>query len=89
MNKHFEDAQYYLARAGETTSKGLREELEPVEARFRALTGTEEEPEPTRLDAVKADLKALQVRAEGEAETAIGQAREKISAYRGTPPVNA
>ena len=89
MNKHFEDAQYYLARAGETASKGLREEFEPVEARFRALTGTEEEPEPTRLDVVKADLKALQVRAEGEAETALGQAREKISAYRGTPPANA
>ena len=68
MNKHFEDARYYLKRAGETAGKGLKEELEPVEARFRELTGKEEEPEPNRLEAVKADLKALQERAEGEAE---------------------
>ena len=89
MNKHFEDARYYLKRAGETASKGLKEELEPVEARFRELTGAEEEPEPSRLDAVKADLKVLQERAEGEAETAIGKAREKIGAYRGKPPAEA
>ena len=89
MNKHFEDARYYLKRAGETASKGLKEELEPVETRFRELTGTEEEPEPSRLEAVKADLKALQERAEGEAETAIGQAREKIGAYRGTETAEA
>ncbi|MDS0283016.1 DUF7553 family protein [Haloarcula onubensis] len=89
MNKHFEDARYYLKRAGETASKGLREELEPVEARFRELTGAETEPEPSRLDAVKADLKALQGRAEGEAATAIGQARERIDAYRGKPPAEA
>lgn len=83
MNKHFQDARYYLKRAGETAGKGLKEELEPVESRFRELTGGEEEPEPTRLEAVKADLQALQARAEGEAETAIGQAREKIGQYRG------
>jgi hypothetical protein len=89
MNKHFEDARYYLKRAGETAGKGLREELEPVEARFRELTGAEEEPEPSRLEAVKADLKALQGRAEGEAETAIGQARERIGNYRGKQPAEA
>jgi len=83
MNRHFEDARYYLKRAGETAGKGLRVELEPVEARVRELTGAEEEPEPSRLEAVKTDLKALQERAEGEAETAIGQARAKLDAYRG------
>ncbi|WP_276250325.1 DUF7553 family protein [Haloarcula rara] len=83
MNRHFEDARYYLKRAGETAGKGVKAELEPVEARFRELTGTEEEPEPSRLEAVKADLKTLQERAEGEAETAIGQARERIGNYRG------
>jgi hypothetical protein len=83
MNKHFEDARYYLKRAGETASKGLKEELEPVEARFRELTGREEEPEPNRLEAVKADLKALQEHAEGEAEQAIADARERIDDYRG------
>ena len=89
MNKHFEDARYYLKRAGKTATRGVKEELEPVEARFRELTGTEEEPEPSRLDAAKADLKALQQRAEGEAETAIGQARERIGNYRGKQPAKA
>jgi hypothetical protein len=82
MNKHFEDARYYLKRAGETAGRGLKEELEPIERRFRDLTGTEEEPEPSRLDSVKADLKSLQERAEGEAEQAIADARVKIGAYR-------
>ncbi|MFB6222788.1 MAG: hypothetical protein ABEH86_03825 [Haloarcula sp.] len=82
MNKHFEDAQYYLKRAGKTATKGVKEELEPIEERFRELTGKEEEPEPSRLDAIKADLKELQETAEGEAEEAIADAREKISSYR-------
>ncbi|WP_324756904.1 DUF7553 family protein [Haloarcula sp. GH36] len=82
MNKHFEDARYYLKRAGETATKGVKEELEPVEERFRELTGKEEEPEPNRLETVKADLKDLQQRAEGDAEQAIKDAREKIGDYR-------
>ena len=86
MNKHFTDARYYLKRAGETASKGVREELAPLEARVRELTGAEDEPEPSRLEAVKADLKALQERAEGEAEAAIGDAREKLDEYRGKAP---
>lgn len=89
MNKHFEDARYYLKRAGETATKGVREELEPVEDRFRELTGKEEDPEPSRLDAVKADLKELQGKAEGEAEQAIADAREKIGAYRQTEETEA
>jgi len=89
MNKHFEDARYYLKRAGETAGKGLKEELEPVEERFRELTGKEVDPEPTRLEAVKSDLKALQERAEGEAEQAIADAREKIGDYRRTETAEA
>ena len=84
MNKHFEDARYYLKRAGETATKGVKEELEPVEERFRELTGNEEEPEPSRLDKVKGDLKDLQKKAEGEAEQAIADARGKIETYRET-----
>ncbi|MFC6975725.1 hypothetical protein ACFQL1_15340 [Halomicroarcula sp. GCM10025709] len=82
MNKHFEDARYYLKRAGETATRGVKEELEPVEERFRELTGNEKEPEPGRLDKVKTDLKDLQQRAEGDAEQAIKDAREKIGDYR-------
>ncbi|MFC7251074.1 hypothetical protein ACFQJ5_14655 [Halomicroarcula sp. GCM10025324] len=84
MNRHFEDARYYLKRAGETATKGVKTELEPIEQRFRELTGNEEEPEPNRLDQIKADLKELQGKAEGEAAKAIEDAREKIEDYRGT-----
>ena len=83
MNKHFQDARYYLKRAGETASKGVKAELEPVEERFRELTGREAEPDPGRLETVKSDLQALQERAEGEAEEAIAQARSKLGDYRG------
>jgi molecular chaperone GrpE (heat shock protein) len=82
MNKHFEDARYYLGRATEHAKEGLKEELEPLEDRFRELTGREEEPEPSRLERVQADLKALEGRAEGETKKAIHSARERISTYR-------
>lgn len=82
MNKHFEDTQYYLKRAGETAKKGIAEELEPVEERVRELTGAEEEPEPGRLEEVREDLHGLQERAEGEAKEAIGEARERLRELR-------
>jgi len=78
MNKHFEDATYYLKRAGETAKKGVAEELEPVRERFQELTGGKDEPEPGRLEALKADLGQLQEKAEGEAKAAIEDARERI-----------
>ncbi len=82
MNKHFEDARYYLKRAGETAKKGIAEELEPVEERVRELTGNEEEPEPGRLEEIRSDLEEIQERAEGEAKEAIGDAREKLRGLR-------
>ncbi|WP_336002437.1 DUF7553 family protein [Halorientalis halophila] len=82
MNKHFEDAGYYLKRAGETAKRGVVEELEPVQRRVEKLTGGEDEPEPGRLEEVRADLKEIQGRAEGEAKEAIAKARERIDSYR-------
>ena len=82
MNKHFEDTRYYLRRATETAAEGLREELAPLERRFRELTGKEEAPEPSRLDAIREELQALEQRAEGEAREAIAEARERLQAYR-------
>ena len=82
MNKHFEDTQYYLKRAGETAKRGVVEELEPVEERFKQLTGGDEEPEPGRLDEVREDLQEIQTKAEGEAKKAIADAREKLETYR-------
>jgi hypothetical protein len=82
MNKHFEDARYYLKRAGETAKKGVSEELAPLEERLQNLTGGEEEPEPGRLDSLREDLQSLQERAEGETKEAIADAREKLDSYR-------
>ncbi|WP_323190553.1 hypothetical protein [Halostella sp. PRR32] len=82
MNKHFEDARYYIKRAGEHAKKGVTEELEPVEARFRELTGSEQEPEPSRLDNVREELEAIEDRAEGEAKDALAKARRRIRGQR-------
>ena len=76
MNRHFEDSRYYLRRATETAAKGLREEIEAVEARVRELTGRETEPD--RIEEIRAELERLQGRAEGEAREAIGKARERL-----------
>jgi hypothetical protein len=78
MNKHFEDAAYYLKRAGETAKAGLSEEIGRAEARVRELTGREAEPAPNRLEELRTDLAALQERAEGEAREAIADARERL-----------
>jgi len=82
MNKHFEDTQYYLKRAGSEAKRGIKEELEPVQERVERLAGKDEEPEEGRLDNIKADLKEIQGRAEGEAKEAIGEARERVEALR-------
>ena len=82
MNKHFEDARYYLKRATETATEGVKTELEPVEERFREMTGREKEPEPSRVERVRADIEALQAKAEGEAKEALTEARAKLRQYR-------
>jgi len=82
MNRHFEDAKYYLNRAAETGKKGLREELGPVEDRFRELTGREKEPEPTRLEKLQQDITEMEKNAEGEARRALTSARSRIEEYR-------
>lgn len=82
MNKHFEDARYYMKRAGETAKAGVAEELEPVRERFQNLTGQDEEPEQGRLEEIRQDLAELAETAEGETKEAIQNAREKIDTYR-------
>jgi len=83
MNKHFEDAKYYLKRAGETAKAGVSEEIEPIRSRVDDLIDREEEePEPGRFDEVRAELKELQGKAEGETREAIQDARERIDNYR-------
>ena len=89
MNRHFEDALYYLRRAGKHAKTGLREELEPVEERLREATGREKPPEPSRLDRIQAELRDVEKRAEGESKKAIREARERVRRYRGRKSADA
>ncbi|MBP1986240.1 DUF7553 family protein [Halolamina salifodinae] len=82
MASHFEDARYYMGRAVDHAKAGIKEELEPLEERVRELTGTENEPEPSRLEKLQGDLKELEGRAEGEAREAVESARGRLAAYR-------
>ncbi len=83
MNKHFEDAKYYLKRAGETAKAGVSEEIEPIRERVNDLIDREEEePKPGRFDEVREELKELQEKAEGETREAIQDARDRIDSYR-------
>ncbi|WP_277553763.1 DUF7553 family protein [Halobaculum limi] len=82
MSKHFEDARYYLGRAADHAKEGVKEELEPVEARVREIVGREKEPEPSRLDRLEADLKDLSKKAEGDAKEAVQEARDRLQSYR-------
>jgi len=86
MNKHFEDAQYYLKRAGETAAKGISQEVGNIRDRFQTLVGGDEEPEAGRLDEFRADLDDLIEKAEGQTRERLEEARERIDEYRGRQP---
>ncbi|NUB92590.1 hypothetical protein HT576_16395 [Haloterrigena sp. SYSU A121-1] len=81
MNKHFDDSRYYLTRAAEHAKLGLGETLAPHATRVRELLGrdAEPEPEPTRLEAVRAELAGLERTAERRARGAVGSARATLS----------
>lgn len=85
MNKHFEDAWYYLRRAGEHLSVGIREEAEPVERRVRKLLGREEEPEmpASGRERLKAELRRTPRRVEVGKQKAVRRAQTGIRRYRG------
>jgi hypothetical protein len=82
MNRYFEDARYYAKRAGETTVRGVREELAPVTERIERLTGEDEDPEPTRGEAVRVKAEKAVMRARAEARRAVAEGREKLAAVR-------
>jgi hypothetical protein len=83
MNKHFEDARYYLGRAAEHAAEGLREELGPAEDRVRELIGAEREPDPGRVEKIQSELRDLEQRAQGKSKDAIASARKQLAKYRG------
>ena len=82
MNKHFEDAGYYLERATEHAKEGVREELEPVGERVRELTGQEPEPEPTRREKVQNSVRELRARGEYEYRKTLLEIRERVRRLR-------
>jgi len=84
MNRHFQDTRYYLVRAVTTAKKGLTTELEPVVRRVRQRIGREPEPEPDRLESLRADLAARRASVEPEVASAVADARERIRSDRGT-----
>jgi hypothetical protein len=82
MNRHFEDARYYLGRTVESAAKGAYYELRPVVGRAKEAVGEEPEPEPEGFDAVKADVETMRDRAAHEVSATVDSARERIAAYR-------
>lgn len=87
MNKHFEDAKYYLQRAGEHAKRGISEELEPIQERVQELAGDDEDvidddETDSRIDQLRSELDELETRAEGEAKDAIKAARERLTSLR-------
>lgn len=85
VNKHFEDAVYYLGRAAEHVREGVREELAPVERRVRKLAGRERDPAPSRLQRLQTELRTVEKRAEGTRKKAVYGARNKLQQYRDEP----
>ena len=77
MNKHFEDAWYYLGRAFDHLRIGLEEELAPLESAMRERFGWEgEDDEQTRLDRFRSEIRKVEER------EPVRTARERIEGYR-------
>lgn len=81
MNRHFQDTLYYLKRAGRTAKEGVSAEVDPMARKLRSLTGSEEEPEPTRPERVKAELNGVRERVASEASEAVSGVREAVGNY--------
>jgi hypothetical protein len=77
MNKHFKDAWYYGKRAGKHLSRGLREELEPVEHRVRKAMGREKEDQ-SRKERLRAELKEREYEVERRARRAARKVRRRV-----------
>lgn len=88
MNRHFEDARYYLKRARETAKRGIAEELRPFEERLRSLTGREKESEPetetSRFEKLHVDLDRIEGRVGGGARETVTDVRERLGRSGGT-----
>ncbi|MFB6138397.1 MAG: hypothetical protein ABEJ42_08705 [Halobacteriaceae archaeon] len=83
MNRNFEDARYYLRRAGETAKAGVAEELEPLQERIQDLTGRGEDETPDgTLESLQERVEELEEKAEGEARRALTSAKGRLEKVR-------
>ncbi|AGB31489.1 hypothetical protein Natpe_1591 [Natrinema pellirubrum DSM 15624] len=84
MNNHFHDSRYYLARAAEHARLGVAETLGPHVDRVRSRLGlaVEDEPEPSRLEAVQADALGLERRAAHRVRGVAGDVRGRVGGGR-------
>ncbi|WP_435154395.1 DUF7553 family protein [Haladaptatus sp. DFWS20] len=80
MNKHFKDAWYYLRRSGSHLKRGVRTELNAGERKIRKWTGRERtaEPEPTRREAVRTNIRKAERRVKRRSRDAVKDARKRI-----------
>ncbi|WP_138004690.1 DUF7553 family protein [Halalkalirubrum salinum] len=79
MNRHFKDAWYYLGRTVFHVRAGLSEQLSPIETRVRKALGREvEQPQVSRVETVKAELRELPSRVAGEAREVTAEARHRV-----------
>ena len=81
MNKHFEDAWYYVGRAADHLWIGLHEELQPVFDAIDERFGDEDETaaELTGFDRVRTELETVR-------RDPVGTARERFEEYRERQP---
>lgn len=82
MNKHFHDARYYLQRAGEHLALGVRETVAPITERARGYFGDDEEPEPTRWEALSDELRDETARVADEVTHTLEDAKATAAEYR-------
>ncbi|WP_455429859.1 DUF7553 family protein [Natronococcus zhouii] len=80
MNNHFKDSRYHLARAAEHAKWGVMTEVERSKARVRTMAGPE--PEPNRLQRVRAAVAAREQVATARARRAVGEVRKVVSGSR-------
>jgi len=78
MNKHFEDAWYYLRRAWTHLTAGVREELAPAERRVRRWVGRETAPEPSRGEKVRRNVREVEQKAQERAKSTVRDVQERI-----------
>ncbi|SIR15756.1 hypothetical protein SAMN05421858_1637 [Haladaptatus litoreus] len=78
MNKHFKDAWYYFRRSGSHLRRGVQAELDTGERKFRTWTGREQEsePEPTRREKVRKNLRNAEQTAKQRSQKVKRRSRE-------------